>query len=104
MATLKNCWEIKNCGRQKGGAKVSERGICVAASEGMGHSCWAIAGTLCGGKVQGTVAQKEQNCMQCEVYKFYHRTLGTYGKDLGKEFPEEEGKYSIMLLERMRKL
>ncbi len=43
---LLNCWEIMKCGRQKGGKKVNELGECIASKEGMGHSCWAVAGTL----------------------------------------------------------
>lgn len=34
-----------------------------------GRVCWAIVGTLRGGKVQGTFAQKAFNCMQCEFYQ-----------------------------------
>ncbi len=100
---LKNCWDIKQCGRESGGAKVTELGECIAAIEGLGHSCWAIAGTLCGGVVQGSVAQKERNCVACEVYKLYHRTLGSKAKEFVAQFPEEEQKYDAMLLERMRK-
>lgn len=75
----KNCWEYKNCGRQPGGAKVLEFGVCAASLETRvsginsgtngGRACWAITGTLCGGKVQGTFASKLANCMQCEFYQ-----------------------------------
>lgn len=99
---LKECWEIKACGREKGGASVSELGECVASKEGLGHSCWAIAGTLCGGEIQGTVAQKAKNCMSCEVYKLYHRTIGTLGKRVEQELSDEHRKYSAMLMKRMR--
>jgi hypothetical protein len=78
MAKL-NCWEGKNCGRQPGGAKVKELGVCPAATsagcDGVnggkngGRACWAIAGTLCGGKVQGTFATKLANCMGCDFYQ-----------------------------------
>lgn len=74
-----NCWEFKNCGREPGGNKTSELGICPAAAEisanGVnggncgGRACWAIAGTLCGNKVQGTFASKLANCLQCEFYR-----------------------------------
>jgi len=74
-----NCWEFKKCGRQPGGAKVAELGECVAGkstkADGVnrgkmgGRSCWALAGTLCGGKVQGSFAQKAANCMECDFYK-----------------------------------
>lgn len=73
-----NCWQHKKCGREPGGTKVAELGICPAAVEtrtnGLnggkngGRACWAIAGTLCGGKVQGTFASKLENCLKCEFY------------------------------------
>jgi hypothetical protein len=76
--TLKmNCWQVKNCGRQPGGPKAAELGVCPAATAGSsgtnggnhaGRVCWALAGTLCGGKVQGTFAQKVANCIQCPFY------------------------------------
>ncbi len=64
----KNCWEHKKCGREKGGAKVSEMGICPAYPKN-GRDCWMVAGTFCGGKVQGTHAQKLGTCMTCDWYK-----------------------------------
>lgn len=74
----KNCWEVKNCGRQPGGEKVSELGECLAATDKVadginggtngGRICWAISGTFCGGKKQGTFAQKQVSCMSCPVY------------------------------------
>jgi len=74
-----NCWEIKKCGREPGGVKTEELGICPAASDSSsnglnggkngGRLCWAIAGTFCGGKVQGDFAQKQVSCMSCEVFK-----------------------------------
>lgn len=74
-----NCWEFKKCGRQPNGAKVPELGVCPAASDTSaqgfndgqngGRLCWATAGTFCGGKVQGTFAQKYISCMSCEFFK-----------------------------------
>lgn len=29
----KNCWEVKNCGREVDGAKSIELGVCTAATE-----------------------------------------------------------------------
>jgi hypothetical protein len=63
-----NCWEFKKCGRELGGAKAAELGVCAAYPD-HGHHCARIAGTLCGGKVQGTFATKLVNCMQCDFYK-----------------------------------
>jgi hypothetical protein len=68
MATAKNCWEFKNCGREIGGSKIKEIGICPA-SPNHGRDCWMAAGTFCGGKVQGTEAQKRGTCMSCDWYK-----------------------------------
>ncbi len=75
-----NCWEHKKCGRERGGPKAAELGVCPAASETRvdgvndgkngGRACWAIAGTLCGGTVQGTFARKLGSCMQCDFHKF----------------------------------
>jgi len=74
-----NCWEFKKCGRQPGGEKTDELGVCPASIEERvngansgkngGRACWPLVGTLCGGKVQGTFAQKISNCMKCEFYQ-----------------------------------
>ena len=74
-----NCWEFKKCGREPGGIKASTLGVCTAATEtrtnGLnsgkngGRACWALAGTLCGGVVQGTFATKLPNCLKCEFYQ-----------------------------------
>ena len=63
MSSLQNCWVIMNCSRHKGGPKDNESGECVVSHEGMGHSCWAIDGTMCDGVVSGTVAQKKITCI-----------------------------------------
>ncbi len=75
MAKL-NCWESKKCGREPGGAKMSELGVCPAVTDfscnganggkNGGRLCWAVTGTFCGGKVQGTFAQKQLSCMTCD--------------------------------------
>jgi len=74
-----NCWEFKKCGREAGGAKVKELGICPATEmadlEGVhggknaGRACWIVAGSMCGGKLQGTFAQKYHNCKICDFYQ-----------------------------------
>ncbi len=90
-----NCWEHKQCGRQRGGDKVAELGVCPAASEAKvngfnggvngGRACWPIAGTLCGGAVQGTFAIKMQSCMKCDFYRAVQREQGQdfkFAKDI----------------------
>ena len=84
--TRPNCWEMKKCGREPGGPKVAEFGVCPAAhtltaglnggSHG-GRICWAVAGTLCGGRIQGGFAQKVASCMACDVYLAVKREEGT---------------------------
>ncbi len=73
-----NCWEIKQCGREAGGTNVSELGECPASTEkrlngihgghNAGRSCWVIAGSLCGGKIQGTYVDKYEDCTMCAFY------------------------------------
>ena len=65
------CWEVKNCGRERGGSHALDLGVCPAYSEDAGDACWLVAGTFCGGNVQGTYAEKEKNCMTCEVFRSY---------------------------------
>jgi hypothetical protein len=67
-----NCWEFMKCGKEQPNAL----GICPAVTEARadgvngglnaGRVCWAVAGTLCGGEVQGTYAQKLMNCTDCD--------------------------------------
>jgi hypothetical protein len=66
-----NCWEFKKCGREDGGAKIEELGACPATPEN-GKHCARVAGTLCGGEVQGTFAMKLSNCMLCDFYNSPH--------------------------------
>ena len=95
---LLNCWEIKKCERQKGGKKVNKLGECIASKEGMGHSCWAVAGTLCGGKIQGTTAQKIGYCTTCEVHEIYNRSKGELGKLVATTYPKEDAKYYNIMM------
>ena len=97
--TLPYCWEIKKCERQKGGSQVHELGECVASTEGMGHSCWAVAGTLCGGDVQGTSAKKMGYCTSCEVHKTYNRSTGRKAAEIRSLYPEEHKRYTEIILE-----
>jgi hypothetical protein len=87
-----NCWEIKKCGREPGGSKIQERGVCPATSntscDGInggkngGRICWAIAGTFCGDKVQGDFAQKSVSCMSCEIFRQVKADEGVNNFDL----------------------
>ena len=52
------CWEVKTCGQED----------CPVYGEENAR-CWQIAGTHCGGEVQGQFAKKFGNCKDCQVYK-----------------------------------
>ncbi|MGE5838546.1 MAG: two-CW domain-containing protein [Deltaproteobacteria bacterium] len=97
-----NCWEVKRCGRETGGPVAQTMGICPAAANDRlhgvhggrngGRACWVIAGTKCGGQVQGSFASKYKNCERCDFYK--------------KTKEEEKGDFilSIVLLNKMKGL
>ena len=73
-----NCWEFMKCGRGPGGAKAKQLGVCPAASDkrldtihggiNSGRACWVVAGTYCGGTVQGSFARKQVACKRCDFY------------------------------------
>ncbi len=96
-----NCWQYKKCGREVGGIKVNELGTCPTAvtraldgihdGQNAGRSCWIVAGTLCGGKIQGTFAAKFSNCETCDFYQ-------AVKKEEGLKY-----KFAPLLLEKVRK-
>ncbi len=55
---LTTCYELKNCKKQD----------CPCYGKGATR-CWQVAGTFCGGKVQGAFAKKYNNCAECDVFK-----------------------------------
>jgi len=73
-----NCWEYKKSGREPGGNR-KDLGICPSAittrlngihgGTNAGRACWVVAGTMCGGSVQGVFARKYETCEQCDFYK-----------------------------------
>lgn len=82
----KNCWEIMNCGRHAGGEKAEELGVCPAAGyakldsahggKNAGRVCWVVAGTMCGGEVQGSFARKYKDCRKCKFYQMVKEEEG----------------------------
>lgn len=66
-----NCWEFTKCGREVGGMKAEELGVCPAYPD-HGRDCARVAGTLCDGEIQGTFARKFRNCRKCRFYKSRH--------------------------------
>jgi two-component system NtrC family sensor kinase len=57
------CWEYMKCGRDK------DCSMKCPAYPNFGRICWAVAGTFCEGKIQGTFAQKYEDCKKCEFYQ-----------------------------------
>jgi len=56
------CWEYMGCNQD-----VNHVESCPAYPH-FGRICWAVAGTLCAGKIQGTYAQKIHDCHKCGYY------------------------------------
>lgn len=77
-----------NCGREPGGENADSKGVCPAAADARydglhggrnaGRACWAVAGTLCQGDVQGSFAEKFLNCRGCH---FYRQVVEEEGRD-----------------------
>ncbi len=92
-----NCWEHKKCEREPGGRLSGERGICPASAhqilngihggKNAGRACWAVAGTFCGGEAQGTEAQKQRSCWNCDFFQLVK----------GEEEKSEQGFSATML-------
>ena len=59
----KPCWEYMQCKQD-----VNHDESCPAYPH-FGRICWAVAGTLCAGKIQGTFAQKIHDCHRCGYYR-----------------------------------
>ena len=63
------------CGREPEGERVYELGICPASTDKTlngkngGRCCWKVAGTFCGGEVQGFFASKVMDCIECDFLK-----------------------------------
>jgi len=76
------------CGSHPGGSKVQELGVCPAATDttydgqnngkNAGRFCWRIAGTICGGKRQGTFGNKIMDCVVCD---FFQKVKDEEGED-----------------------
>jgi two-component system NtrC family sensor kinase len=58
------CWESMRCGRTG-----DDGGEPCPAYPHFGRVCWAVAGTLCQGRVQGEFAKKLGDCRRCEYFK-----------------------------------
>jgi nucleoside-diphosphate-sugar epimerase len=96
-----NCWEYMKCGRGPGEPSVDGKELCPVAREyrldgvhgGLksGRACWVVAGTFCGGRVQGTYAKKCKACMSCAFYRQVQTEEG------------EEFQKTVFLLKQLKK-
>jgi hypothetical protein len=64
----KNCWEFMGCKKELCAAHSEKRLNGIHGGINAGRACWVVAGTRCGGQVQGDYAQKIGNCMKCDFY------------------------------------
>ncbi len=81
-----DCWEAMRCGREPGGARVGELGICPAATEtrldGINHgvnggrSCWGVPATGCAEILFG--GGKFTQCLQCPFFQRVESEEGRY--------------------------
>ena len=73
-----NCWEFKKCGQCQDSASLDGDTNCPVPGsvdqngtnrgKNAGRYCWRVAGTFCGGEVQGTYAKKLQTCIECDFF------------------------------------
>jgi len=71
MGLKKNCWEYKNCNRVMETCPVflAKEFDDINGGVNGGRICWKIAGSFCGGKIQGTFAQKLETCLSCDFFR-----------------------------------
>ena len=83
-----NCWEFMQCGRGPGESQEKGKEPCVATMEkglhrvhggvNSGRACWVVAGTYCGGSVQGDFAKKIEACKGCDFYQQVYSDEGEH--------------------------
>ena len=76
--TRRNCWEIKECGREQGGHNAKKLGVCPAALtnkyDGInggkygGRVCWAVTGNF-NSEIQLENAKLLETCIDCNALK-----------------------------------
>jgi len=71
-SSIPSCWETKKC---------TASACPVYGREHI--RCWLIAGTYCGGEIQGQFAHKLGNCSCCEVYQeaVQHNPINEIGEN-----------------------
>ena len=74
-----NCWDISQCGRESGGKRAAELGVCATSiseyfngtNGGVngGRCCWRVSGTLFNGNRQCEMLESVGCCQKCEVFQ-----------------------------------
>jgi hypothetical protein len=74
-----NCWEFMKCGREIGGERAEDLGVCAAAvyphADGInrgvngGRICWALVGNYSCNAGRSSLAGKQVLCYECEFHK-----------------------------------
>ncbi|MBI5666181.1 MAG: GGDEF domain-containing protein [Nitrospirae bacterium] len=90
---LVKCWEVKGCNKADCPSHKSED-----------LRCWQVAGTFCGGVVQGLFAKKYGDCRQCEVFKHaFGNRINTIGESFNNMMALLQSKH-LELQEANKKL
>ncbi|MBF0457910.1 MAG: hypothetical protein HQK99_08455 [Nitrospirae bacterium] len=100
--TKVNCWEFNKCGREPGGDKVEELGVCpvtIATSfnglhggTNAGRACWAVPFACGDAEGKMSFASKIRKCTQCEFHHLVIKEEDKYQSALKhlKKFNKEE--------------
>lgn len=62
------CWEFMKCGRQAGGSRIEELGVCPAWPD-HGQACSLVAGRLCRDMVREIYDRDLDTCQDCDFYR-----------------------------------
>jgi len=72
-----NCWQFKNCNRIFNKSTESVCPVMLAVEHdgknggtNGGRICWQVAGSFCGGKMQGAFVQKLDTCLKCDFARY----------------------------------
>jgi len=81
-----NCWDYMKCGRELGGKKVNECGVCpvvtytafnkINGGYNGGRYCWEIVGTYPISDLRCSHAAKIKDCTLCGFYKLVKKETG----------------------------
>ena len=77
MSQKLNCWQFKNCGREKGGLLADVLGVCPVATAmkhdgtnggiAAGRVCWQVCDSAY--RKDPTVSGRKKSCYDCQFYK-----------------------------------